>query len=104
MPELLYPTVLQLARAPPAYSAEGIYRDVTKTHTQVFIDTFDILAHVYDEKDDGTAMTSPAQVALQLADWSNPEKLLLSEPDESVHLDLAADVLKHLCTITTSAF
>ena len=67
---------------------------------RVFVDTFDVLAQVHAEKDSETRMVSPAQVALQLADWANPEKLMLSTPDETVHVDLCLDVLKHLCTLS----
>ncbi|WFD01441.1 chromosome condensation complex Condensin, subunit G [Malassezia obtusa] len=66
---------------------------------RIFMDTLEILAQVYAEKDASQTMVAPAQIALQLADWSNPEKLLLSTPDETVHVDLAETVLERLCTL-----
>ncbi|WFD32261.1 chromosome condensation complex Condensin, subunit G [Malassezia sp. CBS 17886] len=63
---------------------------------RVFVDTFDLLAHVYADADAAAHMVSPAHTALQLADWCNPERLLMSRADECVHVDVAISVFRHL--------
>ncbi|WFD36640.1 chromosome condensation complex Condensin, subunit G [Malassezia cuniculi] len=65
---------------------------------RVFYDVFEILAEAYDARDADTQMVSPAQVAMQLAEWSSPERLVegLSERDELVHVDLAQTTLQRL--------
>lgn len=62
---------------------------------RVFCDAFDVLAAVYEDRDAQARMVPLSQMALQLADWCNPERLLLSQADELVHADLAVDVLRH---------
>lgn len=68
---------------------------------RVFFDVFEILAEAFDARDPDTPMVPPAQVALQLAEWSSPERLVdgLSERDELVHVDLAQDTLERLLRI-----
>ncbi|WFD43046.1 chromosome condensation complex Condensin, subunit G [Malassezia psittaci] len=66
---------------------------------RVFMEVFTILTNVYLEKDRSQPMTPPSQIATQLLDWCNPEKLVLSVPDKNVHVDVAQEVLQRLCTI-----
>ncbi|KAI3620593.1 hypothetical protein CBS9595_002560 [Malassezia furfur] len=66
---------------------------------RIFLDTLGLLTQVYLEKDATQTMATPTQIALQLTDWSNPEKLVLSVPDPTVHVDLAHAVLERLCTL-----
>lgn len=66
---------------------------------RIFMDVWDLLTQVYAETEAQLGMIAPAQIALQLADWSNPEKLLLSTPDETVHADLLHAILERLCTM-----
>lgn len=66
---------------------------------RIFMDVWDLLTQVYAETEAQQGMIAPAQIALQLADWSNPEKLLLSTPDETVHADLLHAILERLCTM-----
>lgn len=43
-------------------------------HCQAVIPTLKILTTVYDEQDDTARMITPAQIALQLIDWTDPQK------------------------------
>ncbi|CCU99678.1 unnamed protein product [Malassezia sympodialis ATCC 42132] len=61
----------------------------------VFMDVFDILAHLYDDPEARTHMISPAQLAAQLAEWSHPDRSMLTDPDVYVHVDMAVDAMKH---------
>lgn len=61
----------------------------------VFMDVFDILANLYDDPDARPHMVSPSQLAAQLVEWSHPDRSMLTDPDMYVHVDIAADAMKH---------
>ena len=67
---------------------------------------FEVLAEAYGARDPDTPMVTPAQVALQLAEWSSPERIVaeLSERDELVHIDMAQDTLQRLLGIESRAY
>lgn len=73
---------------------------------QVFFDIFEVLAEAYDARDPDTHMVAPAQVALQLAEWSAPDRVVegLSERDELVHVDMAQATLQRLFGIEGRAY
>ena len=57
-----------------------------------------MLYEVYEERESSQEMATPLQVGLQLIDWTDPTKLVssIAAADESVHLDVGADMLKTL--------
>ncbi|WFD26291.1 chromosome condensation complex Condensin, subunit G [Malassezia nana] len=61
----------------------------------VFMDVFDILAHLYDDAEARPHMISPTQLAQQLAEWTHPDRCVLTDPDMYVHVDIAEDAMKH---------
>ncbi|WFD18733.1 chromosome condensation complex Condensin, subunit G [Malassezia caprae] len=61
----------------------------------VFMDVFDILANLYDDPDARAHMVSPTQLAAQLAEWSHPDRSMMTDPDAYVHVDMAVDAMKH---------
>lgn len=61
----------------------------------VFMDVFDILANLYEDPEARSHMISPTQLATQLAEWSHPDRSMLTDPDMDVHVDMAVDAMKH---------
>ncbi|KAI5479984.1 condensin complex subunit 3 [Pseudohyphozyma bogoriensis] len=60
-----------------------------------------LLKGVYDDLDDKTTMVAPLQIGLQLVDWTDPQKAFdseFAEPDETIHFDLAVQMVKLLFT------
>lgn len=42
--------------------------------TQVLVPVLEVLTQVYNDLDDDQDMVTPAQIGLQLIDWTDPEK------------------------------
>ncbi|KAK0545135.1 chromosome condensation complex Condensin, subunit G [Tilletia horrida] len=64
---------------------------------KIFLPVLKVLTELYLEKDDDQAMVTPSQVAMQLADWTDPEKALYpGRRDWDVQVDIAIDIIKAL--------
>ncbi|KAH7929985.1 ARM repeat-containing protein [Leucogyrophana mollusca] len=66
---------------------------------QIFIPMFEQLAEASRELEEDQEMVSPAQIAGMFVDWTDPQKAIEVQgqaPDETVHIDLASDVVKAL--------
>ena len=68
---------------------------------RVFCDTMDVLVSVYEDASVRSQMITPSQMATQFIDWCHPSRLLLSEPDEWIHMDLGIKLLEHALTSTS---
>lgn len=62
---------------------------------RVLCDVLEVLASVYDDAGVHDKMITPSQAAAQMVDWCHPARLMLTEPDETLHMDLGIQVLKH---------
>ncbi|EKM57502.1 uncharacterized protein PHACADRAFT_90256 [Phanerochaete carnosa HHB-10118-sp] len=62
-----------------------------------FIPIYEDLNRVYNECDGDEDMISPTQASLMIVDWTDPQKAVL-KADESIHIDLASDIIKALFT------
>ncbi|KAE8223944.1 hypothetical protein CF319_g3093 [Tilletia indica] len=64
---------------------------------KIFLPVLKILTEIYLEKDDDQVMVTPLQVAMQLADWTDPEKAIYpGKRDWDVQVDIAIDIIKAL--------
>ncbi|PSR90834.1 hypothetical protein PHLCEN_2v4803 [Hermanssonia centrifuga] len=70
---------------------------------KIFIPLYDKLSEVYKEWDGDENMISPAQASLMFVDWTDPQKsaaVAAKVPghvvDESIHVDLASNIIKAL--------
>ncbi|CAD6966810.1 unnamed protein product [Tilletia controversa] len=64
---------------------------------KIFMPVLRILTEIYAEKDDDQVMVTPLQVAMQLADWTDPEKAMYpGKRDWDVQVDIAIDIIKAL--------
>ncbi|EGG11613.1 uncharacterized protein MELLADRAFT_115273 [Melampsora larici-populina 98AG31] len=69
----------------------------------MMLPALDVLGGVYDDQEDKSEMLSPAQISVQLVDWTDPSKVVVlpgCEVDWEVHLDAAIEVIKTLFTST----
>ncbi|EPQ26200.1 uncharacterized protein PFL1_06912 [Pseudozyma flocculosa PF-1] len=69
---------------------------------RVFVFVFQVLSELYQEKDDDQEMVTPAQVGLQLLEWSDPQKVLSADGrprDDAVHVDIGADLVRAMYRI-----
>lgn len=69
---------------------------------RVFVSVLQVLTEVYEEKDEDQEMVTPMQVGLQLLDWTDPDKVMMVAGrvrDETVHVDVAIDLIKGMYTI-----
>ncbi|KAJ9476701.1 Condensin complex subunit 3 [Pseudozyma hubeiensis] len=69
---------------------------------RVFVSVLQVLTEVYEEKDEDQEMVTPTQVGLQLLDWSDPDKVMMRPGqvrDETVHIDVAIELIKAMYTI-----
>ncbi|KAF7968330.1 hypothetical protein HWV62_30947 [Athelia sp. TMB] len=77
------------------YSSPTNQRRVQK----VFMTMFEQLSTAYRDLDDTQDMVTPAQVGAIFVDWTDPQKAIDvhgQEPDETIHVDLASDIVKAL--------
>ncbi|KAG6332139.1 hypothetical protein ID866_6950 [Astraeus odoratus] len=66
---------------------------------QIAMPLFEQLAHASREIEDDQEMVSPAQIIGMFVDWTDPQKAFEvqgQKTDDSVHVDLAADIMKVL--------
>ncbi|KIS72037.1 condensin subunit YCG1 [Mycosarcoma maydis] len=69
---------------------------------RVFVSILQVLTEVYEEKDEDQEMVTPTQVGLQLLDWTDPDKVMTRAGqvrDETVHIDVAIELIKAMYTI-----
>lgn len=69
---------------------------------RVFVSVLQVLTEVYEEKEEDQEMVTPTQVGLQLLDWTDPEKVMMRPGqvrDETVHVDVAIELIKAMYTI-----
>ncbi|SPO20133.1 related to Condensin complex subunit 3 [Ustilago trichophora] len=69
---------------------------------RVFVSVLQVLTEVYEEKDEDQEMVTPAQVGLQLLDWTDPDKVMMrpgTVRDETVHVDVAIELIKAMYTL-----
>ncbi|CAL1698734.1 unnamed protein product [Somion occarium] len=82
------------------YSSAANQRRMQK----IFITVFKQLCEIHQQsEDEDIDLISPAQVGLLFADWTDPQKATVvakgvpgREVDESIHIDLATDIVKEL--------
>ncbi|KAK0554460.1 chromosome condensation complex Condensin, subunit G [Tilletia horrida] len=68
-----------------------------RTMARIFLPVLKVLTEIYLEKDDDQTMVTPLQVAMQLADWTDPEKALYpGKRDWDIQVDVAIDIVKAL--------
>ncbi|KAL9935731.1 hypothetical protein V8E36_005308 [Tilletia maclaganii] len=68
-----------------------------RTMAKVFLPVLKVLTEIYTEKDEDQAMVTPLQVAMQLADWTDPEKALYpGKRHWDIQVDIAIDIIKAL--------
>ncbi|KAG8741938.1 hypothetical protein FRC10_002249 [Ceratobasidium sp. 414] len=69
------------------------------TDEKIFMVVFKLLSEVYRDKDADQEMIPPAQFGALLIDWMDPMKVVEipgQERDESVHVDVACDIIREL--------
>ncbi|TDL22781.1 ARM repeat-containing protein [Rickenella mellea] len=77
------------------YSSSANQRRLQK----IFLPTYEQLAKMHSELDEDEEMVKPSQIAMLLADWTDPQKTIKvnnQEVDQTIHVDLAIDILKAL--------
>ncbi|PWZ02560.1 ARM repeat-containing protein [Testicularia cyperi] len=68
---------------------------------RVFVSVLQVLTEVHEEKEEDQEMVTPAQVGMQLLDWTDPDKVPMVPGrirDETVHVDVAIDLIRALYT------
>ncbi|KAB5594684.1 Condensin complex subunit 3 [Ceratobasidium theobromae] len=80
------------------YSSSANQRMMQK-ESAVFMVLFKLLCEVYRDKDEDQEMISPAQLGALFLDWMDPLKVVEvqgQQRDESVHADVACDIVREL--------
>ncbi|GJJ15062.1 hypothetical protein Clacol_009337 [Clathrus columnatus] len=75
------------------------------TDQRIAIEAYTLLSETYADLDAESEMISPNQVAFLLADWTDPRNVMEvsgKTNDDTIHIDLAIDVVKVLLKTETS--